>query len=59
MTVWGTGGRPASPKEGEFGFNSETNSFEAWDGTGWNSISQADLSNYITKTEAIAFAIAL
>lgn len=59
MSVWGTGGRPATPKEGEFGFNDETNTFEMWDGLSWNYISSVDLSNYITKSEAIAFAIAL
>jgi hypothetical protein len=35
MPVWGTGGRPSAPREGEFGFNAEAQQLEIWDGDSW------------------------
>lgn len=32
---WKTRERPRKPKGGTFGFNSQTNSLEYWDGTNW------------------------
>lgn len=32
---WDTADRPKKPKVGTFGFNSETNNLEYWDGKSW------------------------
>lgn len=32
---WTSPDRPKSPKKGTFGFNSDTNSFEFWNGSTW------------------------
>jgi hypothetical protein len=35
INSWDTPGRPKNAKNGTFGFNSETNSLEYFDGTDW------------------------
>lgn len=35
IASWTTADRPKNPKKGTFGFNSETNNFEYWDGSTW------------------------
>ncbi len=32
---WDTSARPKKAKKGTFGFNSQTNNLEYWDGTNW------------------------
>jgi len=32
---WNIRNRPKNPKQGTFGFNTETNSLEFWDGENW------------------------
>ena len=32
---WNTAGRPKRPKNGTFGFNTQTNNLEYWDGDAW------------------------
>jgi hypothetical protein len=43
MSIWGTAGRPLSPKEGTFGFNAETNTLEIYDGENWYGINSTIL----------------
>ena len=38
MSIWGTAKRPATPSEGMFGYNAETNKLEIYDGYDWYSI---------------------
>ncbi len=35
IAAWDDQGRPKKPKNGTFGFNSETSNLEYWDGTTW------------------------
>ncbi len=35
IASWKTSKRPKDPKTGTFGFNSQTNSLEYWDGSVW------------------------
>jgi hypothetical protein len=35
LPSWSTGGRPASPNTGEFGFNSTLSKYEFWNGSSW------------------------
>jgi len=35
IASWETRDRPKDAKKGTFGFNSQTGSFEYWDGSGW------------------------
>ncbi|OGM56477.1 hypothetical protein A3E46_01595 [Candidatus Woesebacteria bacterium RIFCSPHIGHO2_12_FULL_46_16] len=35
IPTWNTPGRPKKPKKGTFGFNSQTNSLEFWNGSVW------------------------
>jgi hypothetical protein len=35
MPIWGTLGRPAAPKDGDFGYNFDTSHLEVWDSTAW------------------------
>lgn len=35
INSWDTKDRPKNPKPGTFGFNSETNNIEYWNGTDW------------------------
>ena len=35
LASWKTGGRPEKPKRGTFGFNSQTNSLEYYNGDYW------------------------
>jgi len=45
ITYWTTPGRPKSPKKGTFGFNSDTNSLEFWNGTVWLTANLKILTN--------------
>jgi hypothetical protein len=36
MPTWNIEGRPDSPKRGDYGFNTETDAIETYDGSGWN-----------------------
>ena len=35
ISSWDTAGRPKKARRGTFGFNSQTNSLEYWNGTVW------------------------
>ncbi len=35
ITTWKSKERPQSPKRGTFGFNTDTNNLEYYDGSGW------------------------
>lgn len=35
LSFWDTSSRPSSPRTGTYGFNSETNKIEFWNGTNW------------------------
>ena len=35
ISDWNTSGRPKKPQRGAFGFNSDTNSLEFWNGSSW------------------------
>lgn len=35
IPIWKTTNRPKKAKPGTFGFNSQTNQLEYWDGTAW------------------------
>ena len=35
ISCWNTPGRPKKPTKGTFGFNTQTNSLEFWNGTSW------------------------
>jgi len=35
ISTWNTPGRPKKPMKGAFGFNSQTNSLEFWNGAVW------------------------
>ncbi len=35
IASWDTAGRPKKAKKGTFGFNSQTNNLEYWDGSAW------------------------
>ncbi len=35
ISSWDRKNRPKNPKQGTFGFNTETNSLEYWDGSNW------------------------
>ncbi|HJZ06043.1 MAG: hypothetical protein A3B47_03600 [Candidatus Levybacteria bacterium RIFCSPLOWO2_01_FULL_39_24] len=35
IASWKTAGRPKKVRKGTFGFNSQTNNLEYWDGTVW------------------------
>ena len=35
LPSWNTAGRPVNPKEGTFGFNTDTKSLETWTGSRW------------------------
>lgn len=35
IASWDTAGRPKKAKKGTFGFNSQTNNLEYWNGTDW------------------------
>ena len=41
ITSWTTAGRPKKPKSGTFGFNTQTNSLEYWNGSDWLTASLA------------------
>ena len=39
---WDTASRPKNARKGTFGFNSQTNSLEYWDGDVWFSVAMAE-----------------
>lgn len=39
ISTWKSESRPKNPKKGTFGFNTESNSLEYWDGKNWFSAS--------------------
>ncbi|MBI4033087.1 MAG: hypothetical protein HY377_01020 [Candidatus Blackburnbacteria bacterium] len=41
IATWKTGGRPAKPRLGTVGFNTETKQLEIWNGTAWHRTSLA------------------
>lgn len=38
LNTWNTAGRPTSPKDGTFGFNTQTVAIDVWDGAAWKSV---------------------
>lgn len=38
MPIWGTAGRPAYPRKGEFGYNAETLLLDIYNGYTWVSV---------------------
>lgn len=51
MPTWTTLGRPVAPREGEFGYNVETNAIEVWGGA-WHVMMTTDYTetNFVKKT---------
>ena len=43
ISSWKTPGRPKNPKRGTFGYNSQTNSLEYFDGSYWLAASMSEV----------------
>ncbi len=43
IATWNTAGRPANPKRGTYGFNTETKRLEVWNGSVWYNVSLTKL----------------
>jgi hypothetical protein len=38
MDTWNTAGRPSAPVAGRYGFNTQTNAFEIYNGSAWRTV---------------------